>query len=327
MTDSLHASARPTRPIDEAIRQTDAIGELLRGLTDDRREMTQAAEAVETSSRDTAKVTDAIAEVAKTTKILSINAAIKAARAGDTGRGFAVVADEVNKLSLRTEQAVTETHRLLTDSRSQIDALLKLFARLDERVTGLSEQQQSLESELERLQYQASHGGAEAGAEPGPVAGAAGTPVPQALTFDATTMATGEETVDCQHRKLIDMINDLDRACAEGHGRAEVDKALDFLASYVIDHFAYEEKQFDARRCPRAEENRQAHRQLVEQYTKWREQYDASGASLAMVGELVQFLRDWLVSHICGTDTSLRGTGDTGGGCGAAEALAPRPAA
>ncbi|WP_051289825.1 methyl-accepting chemotaxis protein [Paenibacillus massiliensis] len=59
-------------------------------------------------SQSIVKITQLIQDVARQTKILSLNASIEAARAGVQGKGFAVVAEEVQQLSDKTQKASGE---------------------------------------------------------------------------------------------------------------------------------------------------------------------------------------------------------------------------
>lgn len=66
-------------------------------------------------------LTDTISEIADQTSLLSLNASIEAARAGDAGRGFAVVAQEISKLAHRSLESVSDINKIIKEVNVAVD--------------------------------------------------------------------------------------------------------------------------------------------------------------------------------------------------------------
>jgi len=108
-----------------------------------------ADEAVQAMSRvaDGAKGIDSVIEgldkIAFQTRVLAMNAAVEAGRAGEAGRGFAVVADLVSALAMRSEEEAARARDQLTatqtDIVSAVDAVGKVDSALSEIVGTVGE--------------------------------------------------------------------------------------------------------------------------------------------------------------------------------------------
>jgi methyl-accepting chemotaxis protein len=86
-----------------------------------------ASEEISRVSNETFKIIKSVDEIAFQTNLLSLNAAVEAARAGDAGAGFAVVADEVRGLSMRSAEAAKRTAELIEQTITKVREGMDIF--------------------------------------------------------------------------------------------------------------------------------------------------------------------------------------------------------
>ena len=101
--------------------KTQAAGECIADSNSCFKEMTAAMADISGKSSEIVDISNAISDIAFQTNILSLNAAVEAARAGDAGKGFAVVAGEVRNLAVKCSKSVERTSQLISQTLQAVE--------------------------------------------------------------------------------------------------------------------------------------------------------------------------------------------------------------
>lgn len=96
----------------------------------------QSMEVAVDDSEKMEEILDLISDIAEKVNLLSLNASIEAARAGDAGRGFAVVASEISKLADSTAEATKNISSISGKIKSAIQVSFKQSNQINQTVQG-----------------------------------------------------------------------------------------------------------------------------------------------------------------------------------------------
>lgn len=112
--------------------------------------------------------------------------------------------------------------------------------------------------------------------------------------------SVGNLEIDQQHRKLVDIINNLHDSMKLGGKPEDLKRVLNELMNYTRFHFSHEEKVIERAGYADLANHKRMHRAMVEQVEQLRKEVESSRAAFSI--KLMGFLKRWLTDHILGAD-------------------------
>jgi methyl-accepting chemotaxis protein len=103
------------------------------------------------SAKGIDSVIEGLDKIAFQTRVLAMNAAVEAGRAGEAGRGFAVVADLVSALAMRAEEEAGRARDQLTATQTDIVAAVEMVQKVDSALVEISTDVGEVHSLLDKI--------------------------------------------------------------------------------------------------------------------------------------------------------------------------------
>ena len=113
----------------------------------------------------------------------------------------------------------------------------------------------------------------------------------------------GVAEIDEQHKRMIQLHNDLEEALAGGKAHRRMPVFLAELVEYAEEHFATEEALMEQVGYEGLDVHRSEHRQFLSKIDRFRKTVMSGRARVSK--PLMSFLRYWFENHVAGTDREI----------------------
>ena len=120
--------------------------------------------------------------------------------------------------------------------------------------------------------------------------------------------SVGIKELDTQHRRLLDLINELDELVGdqqESSSKTKCYAALNALVKYAESHFITEEGYLQKYAYPKYDLHKAEHDSFVETVFSMNQKLEKGGPYT--LSEIVGYLKDWYKSHVLGVDQEYKG--------------------
>jgi len=118
-------------------------------------------------------------------------------------------------------------------------------------------------------------------------------------------LATGNATLDAQHKQLFQIANDLLDACSSGRSAGKINSTMQFLLDYAARHLKDEEKMQRKYGYPDYPNHKKQHEAFQAATEELAKQYSGGGGTVQLVTAISSSVSDWLFNHIKQEDRKL----------------------
>jgi hemerythrin-like metal-binding protein len=113
-------------------------------------------------------------------------------------------------------------------------------------------------------------------------------------------LSVGIESIDNQHKNLVEIINDLNDAMEANAADEIMQGIFERLTRYTVEHFAFEEELFDQYGYKGSAAHKAQHEALIATVIALKDKMESGSNRLGI--EVMEFLKRWLTDHILKTD-------------------------
>jgi len=114
------------------------------------------------------------------------------------------------------------------------------------------------------------------------------------------SLSVNIQSVDEQHIRLIEMLNDFYDNITSRTNKENMSKLISAMKAYTIEHFTDEERLLETNKYPLFESHKKEHDFFIKKVTEVEEKFNSGRLVLSL--EMTSFLFEWLKKHIQGTD-------------------------